>query len=129
VIRPLSSVSKFRPVDPVVYPAVASKLGLLNPEAVFPILQFYFRLDALRREIDVLLTDEIYDSETKFAKVRRRLRLITTRFREALQPGRLALEKLNVVDAARVEDAAARAYPNVAKLDRSLRQQLREHEG
>jgi hypothetical protein len=39
-VPPLSWVSKFRPVEPVVYPAVAAKLGLLAPDALFPVVEF-----------------------------------------------------------------------------------------
>jgi hypothetical protein len=53
----IERVGKFRPVNAIVYPGVAAKLGLLAPTALFLIMQFYFRLDAIRREIDDLARD------------------------------------------------------------------------
>jgi hypothetical protein len=50
-------VGKFRPVNQVVYSSVAAKIGLLPADILFPVVQFYFRLDALRREIDSITTE------------------------------------------------------------------------
>jgi hypothetical protein len=127
-LRPRSWIGKFRPVDPIVYPSIGAKLGLLKPEAVFPVVQFYFRLDALRRELDLLLEDEDYGAEGKFAKTRGRLRLIATRFQSTLGPALLALEKLNVPNAARIEEEARNAYHYARYEDRTLRAQLAEHQ-
>jgi hypothetical protein len=44
-------VARFRPVEPVVYRAIAGKLGLIPPTALFSVLQFYYRLHVIEREI------------------------------------------------------------------------------
>ena len=47
----LREIEKFSPADPVVFPAVAAKLGLLEPKVLFAVTQFYFRLAALSQAI------------------------------------------------------------------------------
>ena len=44
-------------VAPVVYPAIAAKLGLLPATTVFWVLRFYYTLNAIDREIDDLIRD------------------------------------------------------------------------
>jgi hypothetical protein len=118
-------VGKFRPVDPVVYPSVAAKLGLLRPEALFPVVQFYFRLDALRREIDNLTADFGPDQNLTTAAMPR-LKLITARLRGSFEPALAALEKLGVENAAQIEHEAAQAYLHVRNTGDSLREALRK---
>jgi hypothetical protein len=120
-----SWVGKFRPVDPVVYPAVASKLGLLKPDALFAVVQFYFRLRAVQREIDGILSDQKFAEEKEFKKVRRRLVLVARRFHATLEPASLALFKLSSgFDGSHVEAAAIEAYGYVREKRKPLREQL-----
>ena len=57
------------------YPAVASKLGLLSPDALFCVTQFYFRLSVIQREIDDLLNDKyVFAAEADLVKVKKALR-------------------------------------------------------
>jgi hypothetical protein len=119
-------VKKFRPVNPVVYPAVAAKLGLLPRDALFPVVEFYFRLDALRREIDNVTADYGGDNLDLVVSHRPRLRLIATRLRDSLGPAAVALEKLDVPGSAQIDSNAARAYPHVANLGDALRDGLRK---
>lgn len=122
-VPPLSWVSKFRPIDPVVYPAVASKMGLLSPDALFCVVQFYFRLNVVQREIDDILIDKNFASETNFAKVRGRLARVTYRFKSVLGPAALAITKLDVADAEKIEKAAVNSYQHIRR-SISLRGQL-----
>lgn len=43
---------KFRPAEPVVYPSLAGKMGLIDPRALGELVHFYYQLDAVRRDID-----------------------------------------------------------------------------
>ena len=48
----LKRLLKFRPAEPVVYPGIGIKMALLKPGIASPVIHFYFRLDAWRRDID-----------------------------------------------------------------------------
>jgi hypothetical protein len=121
-----SWMAKFRPVEPVVYPSIAAKLGLLPPAALFPVVQFYFRLDALRREIEnatAALDHEGFltsDDKGRFVTVLNRLGA-------TLRPALLALEGLDVENAIQIENEAAETYPHVRNTDETLRDALRKH--
>ena len=113
----IARIGKFRPVSAVVYPGVAGKLGLLPPHILVSVIQFYFRLDAIRREIDDLIRD--YEV---------RLGLVTLRFQENVAAGLKALEAFSVNGASDVDRAAADSYPHVSKEDAALRDLLRKHQ-
>jgi hypothetical protein len=118
-----SWVAKFRPADPVVYPSVAGKIGLLPAEAIFPVLQFYFRLDALRREIDGLTADfepnqEIYRTHAF------RIKLVADRLHSCIEPALKALEQLKVDTGEAVEREAAMTYQHLRDSGKSLRNAL-----
>jgi hypothetical protein len=123
----IDRVGKFRPVNPVVYPGVAGKLGLLPPEILFPIIQFYFRLDAVRREIDDLIRD--YEPTDDLKKVApQRLEFVTLRFKENIAAGLRALEALNIEQASNVDRTAADTYPHVKAAGGGFRELLRKHQ-
>lgn len=120
---PTSRLAKFRPADPVVYPAVAGKLGLINPEALFPILQFYFRLDAVRREIDYVISD--FDHNNNLAAVALpRVQRVVRRFDEIRTPALGALTKLDVEYADQIDAAAVSAYGHIRAIGITLREAL-----
>jgi hypothetical protein len=121
-----SRLTKFRPVDPVVYPAVAGKLGLINTEALFPIIQFYFRLDAVRREIDYIVEDFDHDIDLAATDAARMQRVVG-RFQETCGAALEALEKLNVESAHQIDAAASHAYGHLRRTELSLREALRKY--
>jgi hypothetical protein len=118
-------VAKFRPVNPVVYPSVAAKLSLLPPAAVFSVVQFFFRLDQLTRQIDrVAGADPKVDLNiADYAG----LVLVGTRLLECLHPALGALEKLDAKGWAATEDEAGQAYPHIRNSNKTLRDILRDH--
>jgi hypothetical protein len=122
--RDRANINKFRPMSPVAYPAVASKLGLLSPDALFCVTQFYFRLGVVQREIDDLLNDKNAFAETDLVKVKKRCAVVTGRLREALGPALLALDNLKVTGSSEIEDAAVRAYRHTRAAGIGLRKGL-----
>lgn len=49
--RDVRDLLKFEPITPVVYPAAALNYGLLEPEAQATLNEFYYRVDAIARDI------------------------------------------------------------------------------
>jgi hypothetical protein len=115
-------VARFRPIEPVVYRAVAGKLGLIPPVALFSVLQFYYQLDTIDREIEDIKRDYKYKAEVDLD----RAHLVAQRFRQSLAPALEALEKLGAVrNFSEIDQQAALTYPHVAKLGKPLREALR----
>jgi hypothetical protein len=116
-------VAKFRPVDPVVYRAVATKLGMLPPGALFSVLQFYYRLDVIDREIDDIKQHFDYKQNVDVDRVR----YVAQRFRESLAPALEALEKLGkaVQNCSEIDRQAASTYPHVKNTGEPLRSALK----
>jgi hypothetical protein len=114
-------VAKFRPAQPVVYPSVAGKLGLIDPTTVFWVLRFYQTLDAINREIDDARTDFPNDKVPSD-----RTRLIAQRFEQSLEPALEALERLrlNVRNYNKIDEQAAYAYQWVREAGGPLRKAL-----
>jgi hypothetical protein len=117
-----SRVAKFRPVEPVVYRAVAAKLGLLPVTTVFWVLRFYYTLDAIDREIDDVIRDFKHDKVIG----QDRASLVAQRFRESLRPALEALERLGVgvSNHAEIDREVALVYPWVKETGRPLRSAL-----
>jgi hypothetical protein len=122
--RDRTDINKFRPMSPVAYPAVASKLGLLSPDAIFCVAQFYFRLGVIQREIDDLLNDKHVFVEADLVKVKTRYAVVTGRLRDALGPALFALDSLKVSGGSKIEDAAAQAYLHTRAAGFALRKGL-----
>lgn len=116
-------VEKFRPVEPVVYPRVADKLGILPVDALFSVVQFYFRLDAVRREIDSIVRDFSPGADIQKLDYPR-LRRVALRLHEALAPALKALERLNVDRASDIEAEAASSYAQLSDRCLALRDAL-----
>lgn len=89
---PIRRLLKFRPVEPVMYPNLAARLGLLSDEILAPVTHFFFRLDAIRRDIDHW--GLMQDLDTDLA-AKGDTRLIARRFGDALGSGLKALEALS----------------------------------
>lgn len=96
------------PVDPVIYRAVAGQLALLGPAAQH-LMEFHYRLSALRREIDNLASNADLNNEQIENE---NLQLVARRFRETLRPGSKALEALAelVKDTGEIEALARELY-------------------
>jgi hypothetical protein len=110
---------KFRPVERVVYRAVAAKLGLLPPTTVFWVLRFYYTLDALERAIDDLKNDFKYRADI----TQERARFVTQRFKDTLHPALEALLRLGyeVTYYGEIDQQVALVYPHVEKEGGNLR--------
>jgi hypothetical protein len=115
-------VRKFHPTTPTVYPAVGAKFGFLPADALFPIIEFYFRFEHFRREVesvhDAIGYEPIKPDDTK------RVLVIRERLQATLKPARKALDKLNVANSLGIEAEAARVYTNVNATKESLREGL-----
>ena len=91
----LKRLLKFRPADPVVYPDLGIKMALLKPGVASPVIHFYFRLDAWRRDIDHWRDRDgsDYFSNTEFLAPED-CRLLAKRLGETLSPALDALAAL-----------------------------------
>ncbi len=122
---PTSRVGKFRPMNPVVLPPLASKLALVRPEALIPTLRFYFRLDALRREIDSVTGD--FDSDVNLMEQHEdRVRLVAKRFLQTLGPALTALEKLNIPKWDLIDREGVAEYEQLGRYGKPLREAIRD---
>src|SRR5207244_3605558 len=102
-------VAKFKPVAPMVYPGVASKLGLLHPIIASRVLLFYTALDAIEREIEDAKND--FSPRAKHLTEHRK-KLVADRFRLSLEPALEALEALSagVREHAEIDQQVALVY-------------------
>lgn len=111
------SLRKFAPIEPKIYPAIAPQLALLKRDAALAVIQFHYRLTALRREIQNI-TDDANDPNTRMEEISSgSLRLVGTRFRQTLAPGLSALVALSpmVPEALRIESEAIAHYDAARK--------------
>lgn len=88
----LRRVLKFRPADPIVYPDIGIKMALLKPGIASPIIHFYFRLDAWRRDIDHM--DHWLKEGDSRTLSPEESQLLAKRLGETLSPALKALEAL-----------------------------------
>lgn len=124
-------IGKFRPMDPVVFPSIAGKLGLLEAEALIAVTQFYFRLEALSQAIDSLrAVYEQRENESGLPVVKSgddsRVAVIVTRLRSCFEPALRAIKSLAVPKAAEFDEEVARIYPHLRESKRTLREALKE---
>ena len=111
---------KFTPVVPVIYLATAGQLALLRGTAPQDLIEFQYRLSALRREIENIANDA--DSSTMTASIELgALKLVGTRRRQTLEPGLKALQSLApmVADWEQIESRAMTGYYETRKEDNS----------
>lgn len=114
---------KFTPVEPVIYLATAGQLALLR-NAAQHLMEFHYRLSALRREIesfaaDAELSGKVIESSS--------LKLVARRFRETLQPGSKALDAIApMVKNAEEIEALARALYYEARPNEDLKRTLKQ---
>jgi hypothetical protein len=132
--KPLSAewVGKFRPMNPVVFTAIAGKLGRFDAEALIAVTQFYFRLEALSQALDSLRAEcERRENLSELLSVKPgddgRVAVIVTRLRSCFEPALRALKSLDVPKAAEVDKEVARIYPHLRNSRLTLREALREH--
>jgi len=118
-------VAKFRPADPVVYVSVAGKLGLLEPQVMFALNHFYFRLQALTREIDAFSDQERRVLNDPHG--RRQLEIIPARLRSTFEPALRALERLNVPNFEGFDREAISEYRHVREAGETLRTGLKKY--
>jgi hypothetical protein len=125
-------VGKFRPMDPVVFPGIAGKLGLFDAEALIAVTQFYLRLEALSQAIDSLRVEcgrRESPSDLPIAKSgdAARVGVIFARLRSCFEPALRAIKSLDVPKATAFDKEVARIYPHLRKSKRTLREALEEH--
>ncbi|MGF1594432.1 MAG: hypothetical protein ACFCUW_14200 [Kiloniellaceae bacterium] len=113
---------KFRPTDPVVYPLVAGRLGTAGREVIGPVVQFYFALDAVRREVDGVVAD--YPDLDVLPEDR--ARLVALRLRQTLNPALRCLKILGVSDWRSIDSLAVVPYPHITQNYSELREGLRD---
>lgn len=117
-------LQKFRPADLVVYPQLAGKLGLVDTQALGRLIHFYFRLDAIRRDIDRWNAAD-RDLDLYAAG---HTKLMGLRFAESLKPALEALEALGskLPDHEKIDDQVSAGYSQIAANNKGLIEQLRE---
>jgi hypothetical protein len=125
-------VGKFRPTDPVVFPSIAGKMGLLEPEVLLAVTQFYFRLDAVRQAIESLQGFcEKRETPGGLPVVESgdhaRAELIAIRFRSCFDPALRALERLEPSRASEFDLEVTRVYPHLRASNLTLRSALRKY--
>ncbi len=126
-IMSVARVGKFRPHDPVIYPQVAARIGQVGAGALPAVIQFYFRLDAIRREIDNLLADFSADTNLRTSGHYARAELVSRRFHEALGPALVALERLPIENSEAFDAAAVSSYQQIETTGVSLRAGLEQY--
>lgn len=118
-------VAKFCPVAPVIYPATASQLAILNTQTTRHIIEFYFRLAACERDFP-----NVADKIERRDATKGELELLCSRLERTLQPALDALTSLGgmVSDAEKMENGALDSYDrgrNPQPTEKSLRQRIR----
>jgi hypothetical protein len=108
---------KFRPSLPLVLPAVAGKLGLLDAETLLAVTQFYFRLSVLRDAIE-LVSDDANSSEAIRVE---RVGMIQRRLVSCFDPALRSLKKLDMPNWEKFDQEAAKVYPHLKKEPGDLR--------
>lgn len=120
-------VEMFRPATSVLYPAIAGKVGLLEVEVLVPVMQFYFRLDALSHAIESLIAI-LRRPETPTVDQVRQLRVtdIKVRLLSCCNPASDALERLDVPEADAINRKIIQVYPHLKRYLNGLRSSLLE---
>lgn len=107
--RTAGGLRKFAPAVPTIYTATAGQLALLPGKAPQTLIEFYYRLSALRREIENTVAGA---SPSSVQVPSGQLRQVGLRFRQTLEPSLKALEALApiVADSAKMEEHARASY-------------------
>ena len=118
-------IKKFTPLAPVIYPATASQLAILNAATTRSIIEFHFRLGACQRDFPNI-ADKIGTGTASVTE----LELLYSRLERTLQPALDALTSLGamVSDAEKIENNALKSYDrgrNPQSTEKSLRQRIR----
>jgi hypothetical protein len=118
---------KFAPEIPLIYEASVGKLGLLPDSVCQPLLDFYYRIGALRRDIENI-ADKM-DNERSKETSQGESKLVAQRFGETLDQAFKTLEALETIapGSVEIEERAKDSYyesrPKHAK--ETLRSKLR----
>ncbi|MGX1168648.1 hypothetical protein AB7M16_004914 [Bradyrhizobium sp. USDA 372] len=112
-----SEDAKFLPSLPLVLPAVAGKLGLLDAEILLAVTQFYFRLSVLRDAIELVSGEP----DTSEAIRLQRIKMIQRRFLSCFGPALRSLTLLDVPDWEQFACEAAKVYPHLKNEPGDLR--------
>lgn len=100
-------IQKFRPTDPVIYPSMGEKLGLVKGDALANVIKFYSSLDAWGRDMEYW---QVRASGTLVGK--EDVKMLARRLGETLQPALNALETLGkyVPDHEEIDEQFAATY-------------------
>lgn len=109
--------AKFLPSLPLVLPAVAGKLGLLDAEILLAVTQFYFRLSVLRDAIELVSEEPNTSDEIRSERVE----MIQQRLLSCFGPALRSLKLLDVPDWQQFDREAAKVYPHLKKEPGDLR--------
>ncbi|WP_456756661.1 hypothetical protein [Bradyrhizobium sp. USDA 4011] len=120
---------KFAPAVPTIYSATAGQLALLPGKAPQTLIEFHYRLSALRREIENTIAS-VNPSNSANVPIGE-LRQIGLRFRQTLGPSLKALEDLRplVADQAKIEEHARISYYETrpgSDLKKTLRERIED---
>jgi hypothetical protein len=109
-LKTAANLRKFAPAVPTIYNATAGQLALLPGKAPQTLIEFHYRLSALRREIDNTVAGA-NPSDSANVPIGP-LRQVGLRFRQTLEPSLKALEALAplVADSAEMEEHARVSY-------------------
>lgn len=102
---------KFIPAEPVIFPSTAGELAMLGGSAPMLLIQFHYRLNALRSSIENITKDAT--EVTRMERISQgALKQVGLRFQRTLEPGRKALEAFSslVPDSNAVEAFAIKQY-------------------
>ncbi|WP_426433854.1 hypothetical protein [Bradyrhizobium genosp. P] len=113
-----SEDAKFLPSLPLVLPAVAGKLGLLDAEILLAVTQFYFRLSVLRDAIELVSKEPKTSEEFRLQRVE----MIQKRLLSCFGPALRSMELLGVADYKKFDQEAVRVYPHLKEEPGDLRQ-------
>ncbi|MCK1716434.1 hypothetical protein [Bradyrhizobium sp. 141] len=116
----VSDDAKFLPSFPLVLPAVAAKLGLLDAEILLAVTQFYFRLSVLRDAIELVSEDPNTSEEIRSQRVE----MVQRRLLSCFGPALRSLKLLDVPRWKQFDSEAAKVYPHLKKELGDLREIL-----
>ncbi|WP_338692446.1 hypothetical protein V5279_40855 [Bradyrhizobium sp. 26S5] len=113
----VSEDAKFMPSLPLVFSAVAGKLGLLDADILLAVTQFYFRLSVLRDAIELVSGTP----DTSEAIRCQRVEMIQRRLLSCFDPAIRSLKLLDVPDWQKFDLEAAKVYPHLKREQADLR--------
>jgi hypothetical protein len=82
-------LQKFSPGRPIIFEACASQIAILGTERAQALIQFYYRLSNLKRDIEAVMSESAIHAHAIRPK---NLQMIALRFKQTIAPGLHALD-------------------------------------